>query len=259
MAQRTTSDQKPRVVTLLGPSNLDYVESMLTLTKLGHTALYLSPRISKEVRVSLLEKTVCRNLIVSEQFRPISESVKEALPDLQADNFAQAAQYDQPVDPKQNTRMDLGLDARRENQHVASIVHSSGSTSLPKPVYLTHRAVINKYSAHNPNMKAYITVPLYHSNGVGSLLKTFYCGKQAHIYSPALPLVTKHLVGTMKAHRFEIVHAVPHKLKLLGESEEGINLLASCSMVMYSGSACPNALGDLLVSRGVNLVSHYGT
>ena len=51
---------------------------------------------------------------------------------------------------------------------------------------------------------------------------------------------------------------MPYALKLLSESDEGIELLRQLKIVMYGGSACPDTLGDLLVSNGVNLVGHYG-
>jgi hypothetical protein len=47
-------------------------------------------------------------------------------------------------------------------------------------------------------------------------------------------------------------------LKLLAESDEGIELLKQLKIVMYGGSACPDTLGDSLVEQGVNLVGHYG-
>lgn len=62
----------------------------------------------------------------------------------------------------------------------------------------------------------------------------------------------------MRTHKFEIFYGVPYALKLLAETEEGLEILARLKTVMYGGSACPDDLGNLLVDRGVNLVSHYG-
>jgi hypothetical protein len=52
---------------------------------------------------------------------------------------------------------------------------------------------------------------------------------------------------------------VPYALKLLGETSIGIQTLAKLKVVMFGGSACPDALGEKLVDAGVNLISHYGT
>lgn len=260
LPQRSSSAQTPEVVALLGASNLDYVISILAIIKLGHTVLFLSPRISREAHVSLLERTKCRAILVNEQQRNVAQTLQQLdVPELKIHDMASANVYSVPLDPAQSTRLDRHLDPKQETKYVNWIIHSSGSTSLPRPVFLTHKALINNWKAHSFDMKAYITAPLYHSHGVGSLFKTFYTGKQAHLYNANLPMATQHLVGTLKAHRFEIVHLVPYSLKLLAESEEAIDLLAACSVVMFGGSACPDSLGDDLVSRGVNLVSHYGT
>ena len=54
-------------------------------------------------------------------------------------------------------------------------------------------------------------------------------------------------------------YAVPYVLKLLAETDEGIECLAGFEAVSYAGAAVPDDLGDRLVERGVNLVSFYGT
>lgn len=54
-------------------------------------------------------------------------------------------------------------------------------------------------------------------------------------------------------------YAVPYVLKLLAETEEGIECLAGFEAVSYAGAAVPDDLGDRLTERGVNLVSFYGT
>lgn len=62
----------------------------------------------------------------------------------------------------------------------------------------------------------------------------------------------------MKVTQPESFHGVPYVLKLLSEVEGGVEELAKCQQVLFGGSSCPDDLGDLLVSRGVWLVSHYG-
>jgi long-subunit acyl-CoA synthetase (AMP-forming) len=48
-------------------------------------------------------------------------------------------------------------------------------------------------------------------------------------------------------------------LKLLGETDEGVEALASFEAVSFAGAAVPDDLGDRLVAAGVNLLSQYGT
>lgn len=108
------------------------------------------------------------------------------------------------------------------------------------------------------NMKAFITLPLYHNHGICNLYRAFWSKKAIHLYNADLPLTCNHLIKILKAHDFEIFYGVPYALKLLAEADEGLSLLAQLKIVMYGGSACPDDLGDVLVEHGVNLVSHYG-
>ena len=79
------------------------------------------------------------------------------------------------------------------------------------------------------------------------------------MYNATLPLTQQHLLNIMYRYDFQIFYGVPYALKILGETEEGIAALAKLKVVMFGGSACPDALGDRLVENGVNLISHYGT
>jgi acyl-coenzyme A synthetase/AMP-(fatty) acid ligase len=107
-------------------------------------------------------------------------------------------------------------------------------------------------------MKAFITLPLYHNHGICNLFRAIYSGKPIHLYNASLPLTHDYLVSIMTRHNFEIFYGVPYALKLLAESDEGIETLRSLKIVMYGGSACPDELGNRLVECGVNLVGHYG-
>lgn len=132
-----------------------------------------------------------------------------------------------------------------------------GSTGLPKPIYQKQHAGLSNV-AGNMNMAAFITLPLYHNHGMANWYRAIYSRKPIHMYSADLPLTSDYLSKIIRANRFEIFYGVPYALKLLVESEGGIQLLAHFKVVMYGGSACPDELGDALVQNGVNLISHYG-
>lgn len=107
-------------------------------------------------------------------------------------------------------------------------------------------------------MKAFITLPLFHNHGICNLFRAIYSCKSIHLYNADLPLTKDHLMRVMEDNAFEIFYGVPYALKLLSESEDGVELLRQLKVVMYGGSACPDDLGNLLVDNDVNLVGHYG-
>ncbi|KAM0260073.1 hypothetical protein ACHAQJ_002997 [Trichoderma viride] len=101
-------------------------------------------------------------------------------------------------------------------------------------------------------------MPLFHNYGICSFFRALHSRKSIHFYNAELPLTQDYLLKIFQAHDFEIFYGVPYTLKLLSESQKGIDLLQELKLVMYGGSACPDDLGNLLVENGVNLIGHYG-
>ncbi|KAL0944906.1 nrps-like protein [Colletotrichum truncatum] len=254
---RLNSDEKPTTVAVLGPSNFDYLVTMLALTKLGHTTLFLSTRISQEAIESLISVTGAKYLIADKRYLETAESAKENLSYLDVFEIANQSTYDFPIEVHADTQLDYGRDPLVETNNLIYIIHSSGSTGLPKPIYQPQKSAIANYSS-SMDMKAFITLPLYHNHGICNLYRAVYSGKPIHLYNADLPLTREHLTSIMRKHNFEIFYGVPYALKLLAETDEGMALLRQLKIVMYGGSACPDDLGNALVDNGVNLVGHYG-
>ncbi|KAI8161980.1 Adenylate-forming reductase Nps11 [Colletotrichum sp. SAR 10_70] len=254
---RLNSEEKPTTVAVLGPSNFDYLITMLALTKLGHTTLFLSTRISQEAIESLITTTGAKFLIADKRYLETAEGTKQNLSYLDVFEIAGQSTFDFPIEVHADTQLDYGRDLSVETNNLIYIIHSSGSTGLPKPIYQTQKSAIANYSS-SMDMKAFITLPLYHNHGICNLYRAIYSGKSIHLYNADLPLTREHLTGIMRKHNFEIFYGVPYALKLLAETDEGMALLRQLKIVMYGGSACPDDLGDTLVNNGVNLVGHYG-
>ncbi|KAK2028382.1 male sterility protein [Colletotrichum zoysiae] len=254
---RLTSDEKPTTVAVIGPSNFDYLVTMLALTKLGHTTLFLSTRISQEAIESLIGVTGAQYLLADKRYLETAGAAKLTLPHLDVFEIAGQSTFDFPIEVHADTRLDYGRDLSVEANNLVYIIHSSGSTGLPKPIYQTQKSAIHNYSS-SMNLKAFVTLPLYHNHGICNLYRAIYCGKPIHLYNADLPLTREHLSSIMRKHNFEIFYGVPYALKLLAETEDGMDVLRQLKIVMYGGSACPDDLGDALVSNGVNLVGHYG-
>lgn len=254
---RISSSEAPEVIALLGPSDISYLVMLLALSKLGHSVLLLSTRISVDAYASLMQRTQSRNIFIH-GFTDMAEELRERIPGLRAHEIPDKGIYDYPIPDNVDTNLVSHLDRDVESRNIAFIIHSSGSTSLPKPIFQTHGAAIKNYSG-NMNMDGFITLPLYHNHGLSCLFRTIYSCKTLHLYNARLPLTKTYLLDIMKHHGFEIFYGVPYALKLLAESDEGISVLSKLKAVMFGGSACPDSLGNWLVDNGVNLVSHYGS
>ncbi|KAI9166563.1 Adenylate-forming reductase [Paramyrothecium foliicola] len=254
---RQSSEEKPTVVALLGPSNLEYLVTLLALAKLGHTALLISTRIPQVAIESLVNVTGASALIADGRFLETVEAVQKNIPLMALIPITERDVFEYPIEAHGDTQLDSKLDPDVETNNVIFIIHSSGSTGLPKPIYQTQKACLPNY-ASSMNMKAFITLPLFHNHGICNLFRAIYARTSIHMYNAELPLTQGYLIQIMRENKFEIFYGVPYALKLLSESEDGIELLRELKVVMYGGSACPDDLGDTLVSNGVNLIGHYG-
>lgn len=244
------------MVALLAPSNIDYVTTVFGLQRLGFSVLLLSNRLSVHAVVSLLNATKCFNIITTTAFSKLIDEAKHNKPELRSFQILEQSDYAllTPSGPRLEIKRANGL---AETQKIAFIVHSSGSTGLPKPIFQTHAACLFNYSS-SFSLKAFITLPLYHNHGISSFFRAVYSTKEISFFNPNLPLTNSNLATAMEHIRPEIFYGVPYALKVLGESTRGVKVLKECKLVLFGGSSCPDDLGDRLVNAGVNLVGHYG-
>jgi acyl-CoA synthetase (AMP-forming)/AMP-acid ligase II len=123
---RTSSKQPPTTVAILGPSNFDYLITMLALTKLGHTVLFLSTRISQLAVESFVETTSATYMLADTRFLPLATNVSKSLPTLHVASIAGSSVFDFPVEVHADTQMDYQLDPAIEENNNIYIIHSSG-------------------------------------------------------------------------------------------------------------------------------------
>lgn len=241
------------MVAILAPSNLDYIVSIFALSRIGFAVLFLSTRLSTEAYVNLLKKTKCRKLVIGDHYTKAAGKIQSEYPisitGLVEQSEYQSAKLAQPRFP--------AVKWPGAGKCVSFIIHSSGSTGLPKPIFQTHAACLANYSTGIPH-RAFLTLPLFHNHGISTLFRALVAGKRVALYNSNLPLSGSTLTDAMEAVQPESLHCVPYALKLMAESGRGIEVLQRCKLVLFGGSSCPDDLGDRLVEKGVYLVGHYG-
>jgi acyl-CoA synthetase (AMP-forming)/AMP-acid ligase II len=124
---RTSSKVAPTTVAILGPSNFDYLITMLALTKLGHTVLFLSTRISQLAVESLIETTGATYLLADTRFLQLAAEVQVNKPSLHVSSIAESSIFDFPIEIHADTQMDYQLDPAIEEANNIYIIHSSGT------------------------------------------------------------------------------------------------------------------------------------
>lgn len=220
---------------------------------MGYGVLLLSTRLATDAYVSLLEKTKCHDILSAPTTAKSIAGIQE-MRECNSFIIPEKSSYDIP---QSFYSIKLPAKSPASAKKIAFIIHSSGSTGLPKPIFQTHKACLSNY-ANGGGFKAFLTLPLYHNHGISTFFRAICKGKPISLYNASLPLSETNLIKAMEAVEPQSFHGVPYALKLLSESERGISTLAKCKLVLFGGSSCPDDLGDKLVNAGVYLVSHYG-
>ena len=237
---------------LLGVSNLDYVISIFSLSRMGYTVLFLSTRLSTEAYINLLNETECHDILCTPTMEKAVAKIKKTR---RLRNFSIPAidTYTQAAKPSEMILVGNETISKR----VAFIIHSSGSTGLPKPIFQTHKACLSNYAA-SVGYRAFLTLPLFHNHGLSTLFRAILKAVPIAIFNANIPLTGTNILRAFRTVEPESFHCVPYALKLLSETTGGIEALAECEQVLFGGSSCPDDIGDKLVAGGVRLISHYG-
>lgn len=228
---------------------------MFALNRMGWTVLFLSTRLTAPAYARLLELADCHTLIVSDSNKPmLAEIIKErpgcnGLPIIQRQHYRNVPRV--PLYQRENANLS------KEAGKMAWILHSSGSTGFPKPIFLTNIACLANFRK-SFGLRCFCTSPLFHSHGLMEMFRAFYTKAPFYCGNHSLPVTSQHLVEAMSVAKPQQLSAVPYVLQLLAEKEEGIRALAKTKLVLFGGSSCPDKLGDKLVANGVNLVANYG-
>lgn len=250
-AKNPGKDKAP-VVALLATSSLETIVTIFALSRLGWAVLFLSTRLTAPAYARLMHMADCSTIIASEAFQRVVEEIDterscKAVPLLRGEDYRNRAAP--PI-----ARCS---DPVTESRKMAWIVHSSGSTGFPKPIFLTHYQCLANFRKSFAR-RVFCVSPLFHSHALMELGRAFYTKQPIYFGNYAFPVTGQNLLEAMKVAKPEQVSAVPYVLKLLAETAEGVAELAKAQLVLYAGSSCPDDLGDRLVSEGVNLVANYG-
>ena len=147
------------------------------------------------------------------------------------------------------------------------IYHSSGTTSLPKPIYVSHRQLLSYANCHELaegreaeglNLS---TLPLYHGFGQMAPNLSLSVGKTLCL-PPASTVpnatLTMELLRATKAKSLMTVPSILEDISAASDSA-GFELLANLDFVTFGGGPLRAAIGDHLVAKNVTILNHYGS
>ncbi|RPD57315.1 acetyl-CoA synthetase-like protein [Lentinus tigrinus ALCF2SS1-7] len=263
----TKPGERPIIGVLALSDTLSYIYVNVAIMSLGYIAYPLSPRNNPVVTAHLLEATGTTRVFVS------ADAAMQGLIRGAADILAQKGiQIDtfsvpRPEDHAQGAAHPGLADISEGDTTI--ILHSSGTTALPKPIRITRRGLVNlsnipcygEVDLAGKRIAAH-TNPMFHAMGLATLIWPLSSGAVFAIYKPTLPPTIPtpaNFLSAWEADKCDIVFCVPVFIEAWGRDPSNLPALQALDCIVYSGASVNKTLGDALVNAGVTMHPFWGS
>ncbi|KAJ3528806.1 hypothetical protein NMY22_g9265 [Coprinellus aureogranulatus] len=266
----------PTVVAILAvvdqPSYFGLVAGII---RAGFIAFPISPRNSAAAVADMLQKAGATMVFVSDdkQMRTLAASVQEILareghPGMKLldvphfDAIYRTSSGDSHLPPISSVR-------KTSKDSPALILHSSGSTSFPKPIFLTHRILIEWGLAPyfgevdiSGRVAAMHCLPLLHAIGTAATCWAMTTGVILAHFAPKVPphMPTPDSVfKCMQATSSNILFCVPAFLEDWALEKDKVAQLRNLDAIVFGGGPISSEAGNILHKEGCKVGPMYGS
>ncbi|KAJ7584629.1 hypothetical protein C8J56DRAFT_1090464, partial [Mycena floridula] len=232
------------------------------LLRIGTPVLVLSARLSAVAVAHLIDMTRPKVVLKTRQTeRTVIEATKLLRHDTE---FLDALSWDALFDfDSSHPAPPMYTDFKYDDTD-AIILHSSGTTDLPKPIYhaqvymLIYAACHRLPEQQTPFQFCVSTLPLYHGFGLLAPCLSLSIGMPFILLpSSVIPTATSTLEA-LKSTRAQTLLSVPSILEDITQIPGGVAALKSLEIIAIGGAAMKESIGDELVAQGVKLLNHWG-
>ncbi|CAE6425821.1 unnamed protein product [Rhizoctonia solani] len=269
-----TLPQGTRVAILTSTDTIVNIALVLGILRAGLVPFPISPRVSVA--------GICHLLIATETCHMISgggSAITHLVENVQSTMKGNKHRFSTVRAPtfKELFQPDLGdtfesfPDVTPSSQHsVVAILHSSGSTGLPRPVTYTQECVLSSFVNQPPcwGMGRFgarvglMALPTFHV--MGFITHCFYpqfAGFTSVLFAPGPTPVVPSPDGTLRAvisSQCTFLLTVPTFLEAWSHDDEAVCHLKKIGGIVYAGGPLIPHVGDGLVRQGVSLRAAYG-
>ncbi|RPD79527.1 acetyl-CoA synthetase-like protein [Lentinus tigrinus ALCF2SS1-7] len=257
------------VAVLANADTITYCCMSVGVMQAGHTPFHISPRNGSAAVIDLLSRTQCRIVLVSQDVRAstLAQDVLRQIDDVNlvplpqfCDLFRPNGEVDE--EPPQISRRDAGLRAP------ALILHSSGSTNHPKPIYWSQKRLV-KYGTVPWHGEVDLTgsvigahgLPMFHAMGVCICCTAICNGSVLSVFSPSTPPTVPTSDNVFEGAHSTDSHyllTVPTFVETWSRDAEKVAHMKTMKGLMFGGAPLNQEIGDSLALQGINLITLYG-
>ncbi|KIK57001.1 hypothetical protein GYMLUDRAFT_247275 [Collybiopsis luxurians FD-317 M1] len=270
--------EHPVVSILASLDPITYFALVEGIMRAGFTPFPISTRNSDAAVAHLLKITESKHLFVSPDVAMQGLAAKALSTLAQEDGVVNGEVGKKQIDIlptpifqdlfEANT-LNLEPSGPADMESVAIIVHSSGSTSFPKPIRVSHRAFLERgrwpyYGEVDfcGEIMSLAGIPMFHGMGLYKMPEVALTGLTLAVFPPLNPPLTPtadNIFNTAVATNSTMIHTVPSILEEWAKDPEKVEALKSFKRVHVSGGPLVASVGDMLVGRGVNVTTIYAS
>lgn len=256
MSPRASGNKSDRIIALLSPSCADLLVTLFSALRLGYGVLLLAPQNTTEAITHLCRTTSASHIICHGSLLEQGQNANNGSTQVTLVPMASRAAWEYK---KSDARLLANvLSPADERNLTALVMHTSGSTGMPKPVYHPHH-IWTEAIPCMPGDPAFTTTPLFHG-GSADLLRSLNALSTLYLFPSVYPMTAVNILGALSVcPDVRAFLSVPYILKMLAETPDGLKMLRQMDLVSTGGAPLPEALGDSMVQQGVRLVSRLGS
>ncbi|KAK4122026.1 acetyl-CoA synthetase-like protein [Parathielavia appendiculata] len=257
-------------VAFIGGNDIRYAVVLMAALKCGYKALLLSPRNSREGNVSLLKNTRCSKLAFTAELRSMVTELVEETPGLKVSQLP--GLHDLLTAPD-TTHYESLADGHMQDDETVAILHSSGTTGLPKPIYV--KAGVLRVGAKLTSLPApegrrniidelYLTelmistLPFFHIFGIMLLVRTVHYQRPLVLLPFGKPPTAELVMEAIAKTKPTGVVCPPSILEDLCKLPGGLKALSTLNTVVYGGAPLARSCGEE-ISKLTNLYNGIGS
>lgn len=270
----STPERDFETLTYIGVSDLRYSIALYAAIKCGYKLLFPSPRNPVATNISLMDQTQSSKLLYCQELAPLIHDITSTRPDIRVSAVeSQGALLAAPHDP-----FPYAKSFGEAVDDPIVVLHSSGSTGMPKPVVMTNGTLavqdndrnfptvegktnhdLSIWDFHGEIQRTYSPFPLFHLGGLLYQIMLPIYTNSIPVYGPPLSPPTASLVAEI-LERQEISGSImpPSLVEQLLHEPKGLAHLKKLRFLLYAGGPLSESAGNE-VSKYTMLGQFYGS